>query len=263
MGITQEVSSLIQATKEQFEKSMTTSLAVDVLKNVVLRSVPAEGNEMEKINDQKFRESFEKILNPITANLIDKFQSVGQFDTGNLFSSMVTSIADSVSLESAYRTQVLESRFILDKIPVTPSREWEDEIYRTYESLKFSNDDIKKRFSQNLSFIYSAEAGKKVIDEIKDEVKQSIDETESKNELVEGTLQEIADYKKEVAPPDDEYLDAENPEDQAAAESEGEEGGNELDSEEGEGDLGGEEEDLGDGETEGEEAAVRKTARTA
>jgi hypothetical protein len=196
MGITSEVSSIIQSSKEQFEKAMTTSLTVDVLKNIVLRSMPAEGNEMEKINDPKFRESFNRLLNPITANLINKFQSVGQFDTGNLFTSMVTSISDSVSLESTYRTESLESKFLLDKIPVTQDGKWIDEINRTYESLKFSNEEIKERFAQKLKYVYSFEAGSKVIDEIKNEVKQSIDETEAKNELVEGTLQEIADYKK-------------------------------------------------------------------
>jgi hypothetical protein len=224
MGITSEVSSIIQSSKEQFEKAMTTSLTVDVLKNIVLRSMPAEGNEMEKINDPKFRESFNRLLNPITANLIDKFQSVGQFDTGNLFTSMVTSISDSVSLESAYRTESLESKFLLDKIPVTQDKKWIGEIEKTYESLKFSNKEIKERFTQKLKYIYSFEAGSKVIDDIKNEVKQSIDETEAKNELVEGTLQEIADYKKEVAPPDDEYVDAENPDDQAKAGDEGEGG---------------------------------------
>jgi hypothetical protein len=223
MGITGEISAVIQNSKEQFEKAMTVSLTTDTLKNIVLRSVPTDESDVNKINDPKFRESFNRILSPITANIIDKYQSVGQFDTGNLFTSMVTSIADSVSLESTYRAQSLESKFLLDKIPITPAREWVGEIKKTFESLQFSEPDIKKRFSQNLKFILSAEDGKKIIEDIKDEVKNSIDETESKNELVEGTLQEIADYKKEVAPPDDEYLDAENPDDQAKANGESEE----------------------------------------
>jgi hypothetical protein len=242
MGITSEVSEIIQSSKEQFEKAMTTSLAVDVLKNIVLRSMPAEGNEMEKINDPKFRTSFNSILNPITANLVDKYQSVGQFDTGNLFTSMVTSIADSVSLESNYRTEALESKFYLNKIPLDSNREWVGEIKKAYESLKFSSEDIKNRFSNNLKYIYSFEAGREIIDDIKNEVKRSIDETESKNELVEGTLQEIADYKKEVAPPDDEYLDAENPDDQAKAGIEDEEGELDADGGNAENDAGGSEE---------------------
>jgi hypothetical protein len=243
MGITSEVSAVIQTTKEQFEKAMTTSLTVDVLKNIVLRSVPFETSEMEKINDPNFRESFNKILNPITQNIMDRYQSVGQFDTGNLFTSMVTSIADSVSLESAYRAASLESKFIFDKIPVTPSREWTGEIYNAFESLKFTNDDIKSRFNQDLKFILSMEAGDDTIEKIKKEVKQSIDEAESKNELVEGTLEEIANYKKETAPPDDEYLDAENPEDQAKNGG-SEEGEIEPGDEEGEG--GSEDEEGGD-----------------
>jgi hypothetical protein len=259
MGITNEVSSIIQSSKEQFERAMTTSLTVDVLKNFVLRSVPTENNETEKINNPKFRESFNRILNPITANIIDRFQSVGQFDTGNLFTSMVTSIADSVSLESSFRTDSLESKFLLNKIPLDKDKEWIQEVNRAYESLRFSNEDIKKRFSQNLKYIFSFEAGKKVIDDIKDEVKQSIDETEAKNELVEGTLQEIADYKKEVAPPDDEYVDAENPDDQAAANGEelGEEGTGEEENLEGEaaGEDAAGEEGLGEGAA-GDEAPL-------
>jgi hypothetical protein len=239
-NITSEISSIIQGSKEQFEKAMTTSLTTDVLKNIVIRSVPSDDEaDVDKINDPKFRESFNRVLNPITANLIDKFQAVGQFDTGNIFSSMVTSIADSVSLESTFRTQSLESKFLLDKIAVPPSREWIGDVKHTFESLEFSNQDIKDRFNQNLKFILSMEEGKKIIEDIKDEVKTSIDEAESKNELVEGTLQEIADYKKEVAPPDDEYVDAENPEDQANA-------GNGENTDEG--DAGGDEEGTSGGE---------------
>jgi hypothetical protein len=252
MGITSEVSEIIQSSKEQFEKAMTTSLAVNVLKNIVLRSMPAEGNEMEKINDPKFRTSFNSILNPITANLIDRYQSVGQFDTGNLFTSMVTSIADSVSLESNYRTESLESKFILNKIPLDSNREWIREIEKTYESLKFSNEDIKNRLSSNLKYIRSFEAGREIIDDIKNEVKKSIDETESKNELVEGTLQEIADYKKEVAPPDDEYLDAENPDDQAKASGDAEGGTDDIDANIGGAEGEGEENTAGADETGGE-----------
>jgi hypothetical protein len=257
MGITNEVSTIIQSSREQFERAMTTSLTVDVLKNIVLRSIPAENAEVDKINNPKFRESFNRILNPITSNIIDKFQSVGQFDTGNLFTSMVTSIADSVSLESSFRTDSLESKFLLNKIPVDKNKEWIQEINKAYESLKFSNEDVKKRFGQNLKYIFSFEAGKKVIDDRKDEVKQSIDETESKNELVEGTLQEIADYKKEVAPPDDEYVDAENPDDQAAANGEetGEEGNPEGDETLGE--AGGEENPEGEAAA-GEEAPLEE-----
>jgi hypothetical protein len=143
-SITSEISSVIQSSKEQFEKSMATSIAVNALKNVVLSSIPAEGNDMDKINDPKFRESFNRVLNPITANVIDKFQSVGQFDTGNLFASMVTNITDSVSLESSYRSRSLESKFLLDKIPVTPSREWVGEVKKTFESLQFTNRDKDK-----------------------------------------------------------------------------------------------------------------------
>jgi hypothetical protein len=88
------------------------------------------------------------------------------------------------------------------------------------------------------------EEGKKIIEDIKDEVKNSIDETASKNELVEGTLQEIADYKKEVAPPDDEYLDADNPDDQTKS-------GNEESFDDGEG--------SGDGETGGEAGGENDT----
>jgi hypothetical protein len=176
-NITSEISSIIQSSKEQFEKAMTTSLTTDVLKNIVIRSVPSDDADIDKINDPKFRESFNRVLNPITANLIDKFQAVGQFDTGNIFSSMVTSIANSVSLESTFRTQSLESKFILDKITITPSREWIGDVSKTFESLEFSNQDIKDRFNQNLKFILSMEEGKQIIEDIKDEVKKSIDET--------------------------------------------------------------------------------------
>jgi hypothetical protein len=232
MGITAEVSSVIQNSKEQFEKAMTTSLAANTLKNIVLRGVPAEDSEIKRMNDPKFRESFNRILNPITANIIDKFQSVGQFDTGNLFTSMVTSIVDSVSLESAYRAESLESKFLLDKIPITASREWVGEIKKAFESLEFSHEDIKSRFNQNIKYILSIEAGDKVIKDIKDEVKKSIDETDGKNELVEGTLQEIADYKKEVSPPDDEYVDADNPDDREAANGDKEDENKEIEGEE-------------------------------
>jgi hypothetical protein len=238
MGITSEVSSIIYNSKEQFEKAMNVSLVNDVLRNIVVKSVPAEGNELEKINDPKFRESFNTILNPITQKLMDKYQSVGQFETGNLFTSMITSISDSVSLESAYRTEKLESQFLLDKIPMTASREWAGVIKNAFTPVKFTVPEIKNKFYQELRYILSTEAGDDVINQIKDEVKQSIDDAEDKNELVEGTLKEIADYKKEAAPPDDEYVDADNPDDNPDAETEEDEDSAEAGEDEtGEGDT--------------------------
>ena len=133
---------------------------------------------------------------------------------------MVNSVAESVSLESDYRQQRLINQIRLGKInqdEVSLNIACESAFANVHS---FENPDIEKRWSQDMKYIMSVEDANDVIDRIKNDVKDAIEETEAKNDLVEGTTQELIDYKNEIAPPDDEYQDPEqaetNPADTAA-----------------------------------------------
>ena len=207
MEITSEISSLISNAKEDFEKRFKESLVTDSLRQVITKSMPASEIETKRLNDPEFREKFNNILTPITREVIDKFENVGQFDTGNLFSSMVNSISESVSLESTYRENCAYNDIKLDRI----NSSVESYIENRFSDLKFSSTDIGKRAVENFKIILSTEDANDILEDIKDEVKTAIDETEDKNKLIEGTTKEIIDYKKEIAPPEDQYENPENP----------------------------------------------------
>ena len=207
MEITSEISSLISNAKEDFEKRFKESLVTDSLRQVITKSMPASEIETKRLNDPEFREKFNNILTPITREVIDKFENVGQFDTGNLFSSMVNSISESVSLESTYRENCAYNDIRLDRI----NSSVESYVENRFSDLKFSSTDIGKRAVENFKIVLSTEDANDILEDIKDEVKTAIDETEDKNKLVEGTTKEIIDYKKEIAPPEDQYENPENP----------------------------------------------------
>ena len=207
MEITSEISSLISNAKEDFEKRFKECLVTDSLRQVITKSMPASEIETKRLNDPEFREKFNNILTPITREVIDKFENVGQFDTGNLFSSMVNSISESVSLESTYRENCAYNDIRLDRIDSSV----ESYVENRFSDLKFSSTDIGKRAVENFKIILSTEDANDILEDIKDEVKTAIDETEDKNKLIEGTTKEIIDYKKEIAPPEDQYENPENP----------------------------------------------------
>ena len=207
MEITSEISSLISNAEEDFEKRFKECLVTDSLRQVITKSMPASEIETKRLNDPEFREKFNNILTPITREVIDKFENVGQFDTGNLFSSMVNSISESVSLESTYRENCAYNDIRLDRIDSSV----ESYVENRFSDLKFSSTDIGKRAVENFKIILSTEDANDILEDIKDEVKTAIDETEDKNKLIEGTTKEIIDYKKEIAPPEDQYENPENP----------------------------------------------------
>lgn len=205
MEITGEMSAMVADAREKFEQRFKESLVTDSLRQVITKSMPASEVETKRLNDPEFRTKFNNILSPITQDVINKFQNVGQFDTGNLFSSMVTSISDSVSLESQYRTNCIFNDIQLDRI----NGSVESAILDKFSNLGFTSKDIAVRAVNDFKNVLSTEDAEDILNDIKDEVKSAIDETEDKNKLVEGTTKEIIDYKKEIAPPDDQY---ENPE---------------------------------------------------
>lgn len=206
--------SKIEATKTAFEKAFKENLINDCFRNIVTKSIPLKEGEREKIDNPEFKDKFTTVLSDISKNMVDSFGHVGQFDTGNLFTSMVNSISESVSLESDYRQQKLINQIRLGKVNqdhVSLNIACENAFANTKS---FENQDISKRFTQDMKYIMSIEAVDDVIERIKNDVKDAIEETEAKNELVEGTTQEIIDYKNEIAPPDDQYQDPDNPPDE-------------------------------------------------
>lgn len=203
--------SKIEATKTAFEKAFKENLINDCFRNIVTKSIPLKEGEREKIDNPEFRDKFTAVLSGISKDMVDSFDHVGQFDTGNLFTSMVNSISESVSLESDYRQQKLINQIRLGKVGqdhVSLNIACEKAFTNTKS---FESQDISKRFSQDMKYLMSVEDVNDVVERIKNDVKDAIEETEAKNELVEGTTQEIIDYKNEIAPPDDEYQDPENP----------------------------------------------------
>lgn len=224
MEITSEISSLISNAKEDFEKRFKECLVTDSLRQVITKSMPASEIETKRLNDPEFREKFNNILTPITREVIDKFENVGQFDTGNLFSSMVNSISESVSLESTYRENCAYNDIKLDRI----NSSVESYVENRFSDLKFSSTDIGKRAVENFKIILSTEDANDILEDIKDEVKTAIDETEDKNKLIEGTTKEIIDYKKEIAPPEDQYENPENPDVGEEGQNDNSESGKEM-----------------------------------
>lgn len=219
MEITSEISSIIASAKEDFEKRFKETLVTDSLRTIITKSVPANEVETKRLNDPEFREKFGKLLTPVTREVIEKFENVGQFDTGNMLSSMVNSLGESVSLESTYRENCAVNDIRLDRVEGSV----EAYIEQRFAGEAFSSPDIRRRAEENFKIVLSSEDAAGILEEIKDEVKTAIEETEDKNKLIEGTTKEIVDYKKEMAPPDDQYV---NPEDGDAgsAEPNGEDG---------------------------------------
>ncbi len=213
MEITSEISSIIASAKEDFEKRFKETLVTDSLREIITKSVPANEVETKRLNDPEFREKFAKLLTPATREVIEKFENVGQFDTGNMLSSMVNSLGESVSLESTYRENCIVNDIRLDRVEGSV----EAYIEQRFAGEAFSSPDIRRRAEENFKIVLSSEDAAGILDEIKDEVKTAIEETEDKNKLIEGTTKEIIDYKKEMAPPDDQYV---NPEDGDAGSTE-------------------------------------------
>lgn len=206
MEITSEISSIIASAKEDFEKRFKETLVTDSLRTIITKSVPANEVETKRLDDPEFREKFGKLLTPVTRDVIEKFENVGQFDTGNMLSSMVNSLGESVSLESTYRENCAVNDIRLDRVEGSV----EAYIEQRFAGESFSSPDIRRRAEENFKIVLSTEDAEGILEEIKDEVKTAIEETEDKNKLIEGTTKEIVDYKKEMAPPDDQYV---NPED--------------------------------------------------
>lgn len=211
MVLTSEITSLVYNSKEEFESKMKASLVTDTLRQIVSKSMPADSVEKDRLNDPAFREKLNNVLSPVSQEIVNKYQNVSQFDTGNLFASMINSITESVSVESAYRADRIMNDFQLDRISIESNQDVELAVENAFAGVDFTKSNLRTRTVENLKIILSSEDSGEIFDEIRDEVKNAIEETEAKNELVEGTTEEIIDYKKELAPPEDEYVDPENP----------------------------------------------------
>ena len=204
--------SIIEKTKADFEEGMKARMVNDTFRNFVEKAIPLKDGEYDKINNPDFKSKLTSVLSDVSGEMVNQFENVSQFDTGNLFTSMVTSISDSVSLEADYRVNKLYQRIRLGKINQNDAVEFNTAVFKAFENNKaFESEEIKNRFSKEFSHLLSTEEANDIVERIKDDVKTAIDETEAKNDLVEGTTKEIIDYKNEVAPPDDQYQDPENP----------------------------------------------------
>ena len=198
--------SIIDKTKAEFENNMKEKLINSTFRNIVTNAIPLRDGEMDKINNPEFKSKFSEVLSEVSKGMVDQFSNVAQFDTGNLFTSMVTSITDSVSLEADYRQNSLIQKIRLGRIDQNSYEALATACYECFNDTdNFTSKEVKHRFNQDVKFILSTEDAQDVIEKIKEDVKDAIEETEAKNDLVEGTTQEIIDYKEEIAPPEDEY----------------------------------------------------------
>ena len=223
--------SIIEKTKTDFEEQMKANMVNETFRTTCMKAIPLKDGELDKINNPEFKNKFSETLSEVSKELVNQFGNVAQFDTGNLFTSMVTSISDSVSLEADYRMNRLIQAIRLGKINQADTVELNTAVYKAFENIhSFESKEVATKFANDMKFVMATEEANDVIERIKNDVKDAIEETEAKNDLVEGTTQEIIDYKTEIAPPDDEYQDPENPDANA-------EGGDDL----GTDDLGGEE----------------------
>lgn len=214
--------SIIDKTRHEFENNMKEKLINSTFRNIVTSAIPLRSGELDKINNPEFKSKFSEVLSEVSKNMVDQFSNMSQFDTGNLFTSMITSITDSVSLEADYRQNSIIQKIRLGRIDQNSYESLSTACYECFNNTDdFSSKEIKQRFNQDVKFILATENAEDVIAKIKEDVKSAIEETEAKNDLVEGTTQEIIDYKEEIAPPEDEY-DQPSDEPQEGETSEGE-----------------------------------------
>ena len=198
--------SIIDKTRHEFENNMKEKLINSTFRNIVTSAIPLRSGELDKINNPEFKSKFSEVLSEVSKNMVDQFSNMSQFDTGNLFTSMITSITDSVSLEADYRQNSIIQKIRLGRIDQNSYESLSTACYECFNNTDdFSSKEIKQRFNQDVKFILATENAEDVIAKIKEDVKSAIEETEAKNDLVEGTTQEIIDYKEEIAPPEDEY----------------------------------------------------------
>lgn len=212
MDLTSNSISIIEKTKTDFEEQMKANMVNETFRTTCMKAVPLKDGELDKINNPEFKAKFSETLSEVSKELVNQFGNVAQFDTGNLFTSMVTSISDSVSLEADYRMNKLIQAIRLGKINQADTVELNTAVYKAFENIhSFESKEVATKFANDMKFVMATEEANDVIERIKNDVKDAIEETETKNDLVEGTTQEIIDYKSEIAPPDDEYQDPENP----------------------------------------------------
>jgi len=208
MQLNSNAISQIDKVKNEFQEDMKSKMVTDVFRSIVTCSIPLKNGEKEKLDNPDFKAKLNEVLSDVSKDMINKFDNVSQFDTGNLFTSMITSISDSVSLEANYRQEKLFNLIRLGKIDQSSTESLNTAIHNVFaDRSKFESKEIDKRWRDDMKQVMAREAADEVIDKIKNDVKDAIDETEAKNDLVEGTTQEIIDYKEEIAPPDDEYQD--------------------------------------------------------
>ena len=143
--LTPQAISTIDKVRHDFEDRFNAQLINDSFRNIVTKAIPLENNENEKVNNPEFREKFGAVLSNVSKELVDNFHQVGSFDTGSLFTSMVTSITDSVSLESAYRTKLIENDIMLGRVK-------QDQVSLDIaceamfgDTVDFKNKDVKKK----------------------------------------------------------------------------------------------------------------------
>jgi hypothetical protein len=121
--------------------------------------------------------------------------------SGNFFDSLVGCIKKNVSIEAENRMQEIFQDIELGKID-TSKLNWQAITEERYRDRSFTNSEVKTRFSQELSAILSLEEDD-LINSIKNDVKDSVTEAETKNQIVKDTAEEISDLKKKLAPPEE------------------------------------------------------------
>jgi 23S rRNA maturation mini-RNase III len=194
---------LIQAVtdeKSRFENDFTKSLVAASLKNIVEKAVPLEGNEKAICASDNFKAGLSLIADKVAEGYLSGGQAVS---SGNFFDSMVGCIKEHVSLEADDRMTTVMNTIALENLDMS-NIEWRNRIYKCFGTNKFQNPVIKSRFIDRLHSVISVEeAG--IIDDIKTEVTDAMEETETKSKLIEETVTEIAEVKKELDPESDDY----------------------------------------------------------
>ena len=187
--------------KEDFVLKVKERLISDTLRQFVINAIPEECLDVDRDYDSpSFREKFKEIVSPLSKKIIDDFQHVGTLKTGKVFTNIVKAIDETAEREGEFRANRFINDIKLHNIDLNTIN-GDAAVDKTFESFQLSGP-IAKTFRDDVNFILSTEDVAEIIKDIKENVKDSIAETEAKQELVKATNQEILDYKREIAPPD-------------------------------------------------------------
>lgn len=198
--MTPDIISTVTSQKDDFVDQFSKTLISSSLRNIIERSIPFESEDKAALQDNKFKKGLNEITSVIAGDLAQSFQSSGTVPSGSFFDNLVGTVSTYVAMEADNRLQEVINDIKLGVID-TSKLDWKATSYERFEDLKFKNKDIRSRFVDHFKSVLSLEENN-VIDEIKEEVKTSIDEAEAKSQIIEETVEELNEVKKEYEQPE-------------------------------------------------------------